>query len=464
MKKITRKQIFRITFELASALSIGSGENDQTDKDILLGSDGKPYIPASSIAGVCINNLDAKKTPENRCYREYWGYIQKAGAGQKAKSEESTLIFYDAVILDQSNGDHYTVTIRDSVALDEYKTAIKGAKFDMEVLEPGVKFVTYIEQNFIDTDKSQPELAGAIAELFRTGSITFGGKTSRGYGAIKNGEVQFFEVDFANTGIDCMRDPDSSIRKWLDGTFEEFSWKPWKQEDDIQLESTALKERKFRFVLQQESGISIRKYTTEAHDRKEDSVPDFVQMTTGDGSESDKPVIPGTSWAGAFEHQMKKHLGSAYDENDWDKLFGYVKKNKKQRSKIRFGESMIEGAEPKMLSRNAIDRFTGGAADGALFTEITYYGGTTELEIGIAGDYVIPDQLAKALAASVVDLHYGFMAVGGGTSIGRGLFSMKSIKDDPIQVPARKNTDAAGEFYKNIYHMITGRKEAGTDE
>ena len=129
------------------------------------------------------------------------------------------------------------------------------------------------------------------------------------------------------------------------------------------------------------------------------------------------------------------------------------KKKNKQKSKIRFSESMIQNAIPRKLSRNAIDRFTGGTVNGALFTEITYYGGNTDLVIGIDESIEISDRLAKALAASIVDLHYGFMVVGGETSIGRGLFSITGI-DGMISIPEKTDYDSASELYNEIYKMI----------
>ena len=91
------------------------------------------------------------------------------------------------------------------------------------------------------------------------------------------------------------------------------------------------------------------------------------------------------------------------------------------------------GAESKVISRNAIDRFTGGTVDGALFTEKTWYGGTTELVISLRGDKKMTEEEKTALAATLADLHFGFLAVGGETSIGRGLFKITEINGELIE-------------------------------
>ncbi len=147
MRKITKKKYLRIKFKITSPLSIGSGENEKTDKDIIRNSQGIPYIPASAIAGVVREKLDNKKAEK---------YLGKVTINQNAGSEvreemavESRVIFYDANICGEQKE---RISIRDSVALDDYKTAKKGAKFDMEVIEPGIQFETFFEQSFFSTE------------------------------------------------------------------------------------------------------------------------------------------------------------------------------------------------------------------------------------------------------------------------------------------------------------------------
>lgn len=448
MKKIIKKQYYKIEFELASSLTVGSGENNNTDKDIIVGSDNKPYIPASAIAGVCINMLDGKDKQEKKKYKDYWGYIDKATkVDNSSKAEESKIVFYDAAII---KGNDY-ITIRDSVSLDEYKTAIQRKKFDMETLEPGVKFRTFIEQSFYSED--DVEIARMVASYIKSGNVFLGAKTSRGYGAIKNVKVSEYEIFFKNADKD-------KIKIWAETCVEDLEDQEWKPANtDFSFDNDVYNERKIRISLKLDGGISIRRYTTDVPDEKEDTTPDFTQLTTS--GEMMKPVIPGTSWAGAFEHQIRKYLGEDIkNSEEWKKVFGFVEEKSKQKSKIRFSESIIDGAESKILSRNAIDRFTGGAVDKALFTEKTYYGGTTELVIGIDESEKLSDKLVKALAASIVDLHYGFMAVGGETSIGRGIFTITAI-DGICKIPGKNEIENANEFYENVVLALTGQAKEG---
>ncbi len=407
---ITRKKYYKLSFVLDSPLSLGSGDNDRTDRDLIVDSAGKPYIPASSLAGVV---------------REFlWEKDKELAAkylGDPSKISESGIIFYDATI---SSG-KWNVSIRDSVALDEYKTAKQGAKFDMEVLEPGVEFTTYLEQDF--SKEMDYDFGRDIVKAFLSGFIVLGGKGMRGYGHITNFHV--YEITF-----EFPKDMDS----WL--SFDVYSSTDWK-ECSFEIDKGGLAEIKLGLRLL--DGISIRRYTTRPSSEGE-TEPDMEQLTLSD----DIPVIPGTSWAGAIRHRMRE-FGVDSD------IFGYVNGNKKDsakaRSKIVFSESRISDETTIVLSRNAIDRFSGGTVEGALFTERICYGGNTELVIGWRSKDKMRDREMRALAAALTDLHFGLLAVGGETSIGRGLFQIKKIDGKSIPADIKENGE---EVYKLLLSGI----------
>ena len=391
MERILKKKYYQIEFTLKSPLCIGSGENKITDKDIIRNSKGDPYIPASAIAGVirdCLQDDEIKDI--------YLGYVRKNKLlNQETEQVSSRIVFYDATVTGE-----YNTSIRDSVALDEYKTAIDGAKFDMEVVETGAQFKTYIEQNYLQGDYDYAE---KIVEAFCSSKFLLGGKSTRGYGEIEVDYVASKEFNLEN--ID-------DVKALLDfDLLEDNKW-------TISKKISSNAKFTIKLELKQEGGISIRRYTTNP---STDTIvaPDMEQMTLTDG----KPVIPGTSWAGAFRHRMEEFGCDPA-------IFGYVKSNgEKNRSLIRFSESVIVNGQSKKMSRNAIDRFTGGVKKSALFTERSYYGGKTTLEISWYGDEPMKKRDIQALAASITDLHFGFLAIGGETGIGRGLFSISKINE-----------------------------------
>lgn len=427
--KIIEKKYYKIKFTLASPIAIGDGSNYTTDRDIVRNSKGVPYIPASAIAGVSRSMF----LNDKNLVHTYFGKVDintDINNLSRPEDKESRLVFYDANMSEKTN---YHISVRDSVALDAYKTAIDGAKFDMEVLEPGVEFTTYIEQNIYSN--SDENIAYKIVNFWLHNKIHLGGKVMRGYGSIK--DVSVSEIAFSL---------EKDVKKWL--LFDMYDEKSWIEAKEIAGEEICDKNLiNIILSLKQNSGISIRRYTTKISDDERISMPDSEQLFVKiDGIET--PVIPGTSWAGAFSHRMKK-LVPKCAENDF---FGIVSKNKKIRSKIMFGETRLVNAVPKVMTRNAIDRFSGGTANQALFTEKTYYGGEGKLEIEIKKDS-LNKEVARALAATITDLHMGFLAVGGLTAIGRGLFNVVGVNIDGEDIDFDQNT-----MYGKIINALGGVK------
>ena len=391
---MNRIKYFSIVFELASPLAIGSGENANTDSDIILDSSGKPTIPATAIAGVFRNYLNVGE------YSELFGYISKAGTNfPKDKAHESDIRFYDAQII----SDSFFTTVRDSVKLED-KVGVNGAKFDMEAVETGISFETVIELKDDGSDAESDILR--TLEAINAGFLRIGSKTSRGYGRLK--VVSLKKAEFTL--------PDDKA-KWLD--FDLFD------AEDKCYKETALPDSADDFIsiklkLKQEGAVSIRSYTVKNAD--DISSADYIQLSLKDGT----PVIPGTSWAGAFRDRFRQLSNDTLAKE----LFGYVDtvKLSQKKSLIYFSESEIVGGEMKVITRNSIDRFTAGTKDGALYTEKTCYNGSCGLEIFINKNGLEDAEKNIALICAVIcDLDKGYLAVGGLTSVGRGMFTVENI-------------------------------------
>ena len=444
MEKIKSKKYYRIEFVLDSPLMIGAKQKERTDQDLLTDVCGKPFIPGSSLAGIYRSRLLMEEGEEKMYFGDVPDYeeweesrkqkgsqTQKESKTNSAENKSSRIIVYDAVL---KTGEKPHITRRDFVALDEYKTAKQGSKFDAEILEPGVSFVTFIEQNRYGEDRL---VAEEIAQLWHSGQIRIGAKTMRGFGAVREVKISCAEFRLSEK---------EEAKKWLkfdlsaDGGWTE--WKPVKELSD----SCSVK-----LTLELQGAVSVRRYTTDIAKDKNKS-PDQEQLTVFE-NEKKCPVIPGSTWAGAFKSHMKKLI----PELNLD-YFGYVddSENKKCKSKIRFSESKITGGKDKLLSRNAIDRFAGGTVNQALFMEKVYYGGVSELEIGF--DRTIDEKMLAGLAALIMDLHYGFLSIGGATSAGRGLFKILAI-DGKKLFNSGKETDS---LYQEIVQILTKKRNGGS--
>lgn len=131
------------------------------------------------------------------------------------------------------------------------------------------------------------------------------------------------------------------------------------------------------------------------------------------------------------------------------KLFGYVeqKSKKMQKSRITFSESVFEDGsyENKLITRNSIDRFSAATNDGALYTELTMYGGKTRLTVSLPKD--TDNVMQSALLAAFADLDNGFTAVGGLTAVGHGVFEIADIRlNGEKKTECFKNYDFKGFF------------------
>lgn len=481
MGKTIKKHYLKITFQPDSPLCIGSGRNDITDQDILRDARGIPYIPGSAVAGVlreaCHGTMDEK------AWKYYFGY-SSTNTGNKVKSDddiiESRIIFYDATLVgdnkDKDGNPKYRISQRDGVALNEYKSAKKQAKFDREILEGECKFQTFIEiseeQSDINEKVKADEVLINIAKIWKETDIRFGAKTTRGFGKICNVEIIGKNFDFT------LKD---EISGWLYfDIFEENSWKNailYKDMLNTLMKDSiwALKDNnKLSLKLRLEGGLSIRRYSTECSD--EESSPDQEQLTTikfdKNGSE-EVAVIPGTTWAGAIGHRMEelidcskvKKFERGKDDIQTYYYFGTVNSKVKEKSLIYFNESKLTGGQFKKMSRNAIDRFLGSTAEGALFTEKIYIGGETTLDIGFGDPYntavVYSDDFINALAATLTDLHEGYLAVGGATSVGRGIFSIleiNGVKLNENKLEGETNSVVFDKLYETLKALI-GKKE-----
>lgn len=397
-----------LKFSLASPLAIGSGNDSVTDSDVILDSAGDPVIPATALAGAIRHFFAVYGELDDG----FWGTI---GNGSDGKAISSRIRFYDAVL----ESDHF-ITVRDGVALSSKlpselpdnempynKIAIDGAKFDMEAVETNAEFSTLIE--LLDaSEKEKSDIIKALA-AFDCGVLRIGSKTSRGYG----------QISISWLGISEFTLPQER-KRWLD--FDQFDQR--NEEDYVEI-TPKLKEFSaadfadtISLKLKQKGAISIRSYTV-----KDISSADYIQLSTNDGV----PVIPGTSWAGAFRSRFKE---LSADSDLTDKLFGFVDidNNRQQKSRIYFTESRLENGITKRITRNAIDRFSAGVKDGALYSEITCYDGCCDLDITLMKDIEEAEKCRIIIAAVLCDLNNGYLSIGGLASVGRGHFEITEMK------------------------------------
>ena len=405
---IKEKIYYYLSIETLSPLAIGNGSNDLTDHDLVRDNNGDVFIPATSLAGVFVHSLTEEES--------------KVILKEKvlSKDKESRKILSPMFVSDATlkEGTTYTTSIRNGVILTEDKVTEDGAKYDIEIVEKGLKLDFRIELTVREDDDSlvMKEIINKIISNLNKGNIVLGLKSKRGFGKVK--VVESYIKEFASSDLDKLLEFD----KYNSSEYDNYEIK----------EVTDTKYDLIEVSLKQLGGISIKSYSAKAFD------VDFEHIKS-----NGVPVIPGMSYGGFIRKQVEyynKLLGK--DDNYTNNWFGYVEKGSKVSisSKIIINESVINNSKEITITRNKIDRFSGGSADSALFSERVQFNGETDLTIRVP-KYIRVDEkqisnkyILGLLALTIKDIDNGFIALGGQTSIGRGLFKVMKVKMNDKEV------------------------------
>jgi CRISPR/Cas system CSM-associated protein Csm3 (group 7 of RAMP superfamily) len=315
------------------------------------------------------------------------------------------------------------------VTLSDKKTAITGAKYDMEAIDSGAEgsFTMELVIREQDSEKAICDQVNQILYGIETGEIRLGCKKTRGYGEMKLNAVRKKEFTAEN------------MRDYADAYVLDWSKFPDEKEKCLQNVVGRKSSVHIEVPLKIQGGISIRQYAVKKGE------PDFVHITA-----NGKPVIPGSSFAGALRSRMKEILHlltpemSAQEMNKkLEQLFGYVDGNRAHRSNIVICESMIENARKLTSARTAVSRFESSAKRGSLYTERTYVDGKVLLRIELF-ETAAEKWAVGLLLLALKDMRRGYLPVGGETSIGRGIFEA----DGPVLIdgkPAEEDLYFMGE-------------------
>ena len=113
---------------------------------------------------------------------------------------------------------------------------------------------------------------------------------------------------------------------------------------------------------------------------------------------------------------------------------GNSKGEDKQRGEILFSDVIIkneETLEGKVLNHVKIDRFTGGAVEGALFSEEVLYvpNQNINLELRLHKFETEDKNITPAFESALKDICKGYLPLGGGVNRGNGTFKGSLIKE-----------------------------------
>ena len=412
---------------LTSPLIRGSGENENTDIDIVRDWDGKPFIPGTSLAGAIRHYLC-----EN--YRGGADLADNLFGKRGKESRQSLIVIHDAKLVSEEK-----ILVRDGVHLDYATRTVvtdrQDSKYDYEILDTGQRFVFKIEairrnNSELKSEEIQP-LIGKLLSCLRSGEISVGAKTRRGYGRLQLENERLLVLD--------MSIPED-VEKWINFEWESFEGNKTIEELDDGTYSPEEKAVAINVKFKIPYSILIRHYS-----EKEE----YKDVDVSHIQSNDKSVIPGTSWNGAIRHAAYQILLDLdVDETNAKKLineiFGFVDEKHKDAvaSRLSVKESIIEN-RPNLLkyTRNKVDRFTGGVVETALFDEMPHYQGTVELDVRLKKEDEENDRWRLALIKmALMDIVNGIQPVGGGANIGRGILEIvEDIEITDEEYQALKN-------------------------
>ncbi len=438
------KIILEATLELLSPLQVGSGRSDSSDKDVLLDAEGKPYIPGSSFVG----KLNAEMND-----REFSKYIGIYNVQDKDVSQ-SRLIVDDLLLNEKSKKPK--ISIRDGIRIDNKDGIVEeGAKFDYQVVEPGLLFDLNMEFDVRSEDRYE-QIKGWINKInaLLKSSFFVGARSSSGSGELKATELKVMCYPF---------DTEAGV---IDYLLQE------KPENGIELtETAALGDKDFIIMADFSipSSLIVRSYPKNPADS------DAVHLTS-----SGKFVLPGSSLRGALRARAQRIVNLLWDVDpdkepdskeitDADKfihlLFGMAKEGEYTiPSSLMVNEVEIDNVATELQNRVKIDRFTGGTIEAALFDSMPLFPRNDKAQIKdlrLSIKDALPSQKGLLLLL-LKDLYYRDLAIGGEKNVGRGCLSGKknSVWDQGVEYTDVFNQDDVTRWDAYIQALVNNSDRA----
>lgn len=424
--------VIRGTLTLETAMHLGGEEGERVDMSVLRDPlSGDPLLPGTTLAGALrdalADHLAGYRQEEPSEVAQLFG-----GARGSDDGDQSPLIVFDAI--GELSGE-YGVEIRDGVAISPPTgTAEDHKKYDFEVLPAGTRFPVRVDLlvpaphdgKKVTPEKALLESLAAALNAFSYSDSSFGARRSRGLGCVSalwaarrfdlSSDVGWLKWILSNHCEPFAANPDQScIRTAIEAAAPD-SMKPLSIPEDNR--SRVVIDLDLKVV----QDILVRSPGTEP------GASDVSHLNSGG-----RAILPGTSLAGVMRSQAlriaKLVREKQKDADTWiNCLFGPRFEGRRpsagsemHASRLRIGEATIDNGRSRRQTRVAIDRFTGGAADTALFDEQTEVGGQAAVRLELRNRKEGELEGLGLILLVLKDLLDGTLPVGGTSSVGRGV-------------------------------------------
>ncbi len=438
----------RIVIEAKTPLAVGSGDNNVlTDALVATDANGLPYIPGTSIAGVVRSMINDEQLVNN-----------VFGFQKKQDGEGSKIIFTEAKLLNELGNvmdglsptvlanpflkEYTSLPIRQHVRINERGTAEDKGKFDEQVVFAGSRFCFEMEMYAENDNEDKANIKEALKQICKS-SFRLGGGTRCGFGEIDIIDIKFSGLNLENN-LQLYLDKSSNLQ-------ESAKWQGWKP-----YEKSAEKDENWAEYTLILTADDFLMFGSGFGDEEVDAIPVVekrVKWTNGKGEFTKELVlIPGTSVKGAIAHRTAFYynkLNQRFAGEQGDNrpkvgtdneavvaLFGKTGKDENGKEKQERGNVIISDVfaeeedklTDKIFDHVAIDRFTGGAVNGALFNEKAFYAKEQKFIIHILVKKAVLEQdtnIQKAFENALRDICNGILPLGGAVNKGYGMFSGK---------------------------------------
>lgn len=432
----THRFIARFIIEAETPLFVGSGQSSLL-KDALVQKDcnGFPMINGTSLAGVLRHSLASNDWTD-----KIFGFANKdkvSGSLLKVSSaymmlnetqvSEGILDKIDEGLLNRFNN----LPTRQHVRINHKGVAADKGLYDNEIVYKGTRFMFELELRGTENESKQWD---CIINQIQGRNLRIGSGTRNGYGSLK--VMKFFNKSFDLTlknDFDAYLNFNPSFNTKLNWQAPHIS--------DVNNESfnhysLDLKPDSF-FIFSEGFGDD------EADNRP---LEEEVVVYEKSGITFEKQtVIPASSIKGAIAHRVAYHynrLTEQFAENGQGKtgfeneavatLMGKAgqdtdsKTIEPQAGNVYLNDFYFansEVANNKIFNHLAIDRFTGGGMDGALFSEKVTNLLVNAFKFDLFVQYSEDDTILKSLECTLIDICKGLLPLGGMTTKGHGVFT-----------------------------------------
>lgn len=441
--KHTHRYIARFQVEAETPLFVGSGDSSlMIDALVQKDVNGLPMIPGTALAGVLRHAFG-----ENADALFGASHSDKNGEASKLKVSSAYLL------LDDNQVSEGITTIPDTIKnAFEYlpkrqhvRISHKGASenhglFDNEVVYKGTRFVFELE---VRGTANEQEAWNKVLDLVQAPTFRIGSGTRNGYGKLKVVKIWKSVFDLTNVAdFDAYLNFNPSLNAAL--TWNE----PEMKEANKDFTTYTLELEPDSFFLFN-AGFGDDEVDNKPLE-EEVLIYDNGKLTLKKGF----TVIPASSIKGALAHRLAFHynkLKKAYAgitgenapkvgvENEAVRtLFGEAgEKAQKAKAGLVFMDDLYFSSDEvnneKIFNHVAIDRFTGGAMHGALFSEKVSNLVTEDrkiiLTILVKNENSVAQDVQDAWNATLTDVCRGLLPLGGMTTKGHGIFTGSWKKD-----------------------------------